>query len=83
MYVIGKCFILMDRKWFFTKYNLGMGLSQIADGRKLVPYVTLLWITSQTRLLLFNIATCCYFSLLWSLQFIIIIIIIIRRTQNV
>ena len=66
MFVIGKCFTLLDRKWFFTKYNLGMGLSQIADGRKLAPYVTLLCITAQTRLLLFNIATC-YFSLLWSL----------------
>ena len=67
---MGKCFILMGRKWFFIKYILGMGLSQIADSWKLVPYITLLWITSRT-LLLCDIATCCYFSLLWSLKFII------------
>ena len=82
IYVIGKCFILMGRKWFFIKYILGMGLSQIANGRKLVPYVTLLWTTFQTLLLLCDLATCCYLLLLWSLQFIIRLILSTQKMSN-
>ena len=32
MYVVGKCFRFMDKKWFFIKYILGMVLSRIPDG---------------------------------------------------
>ena len=52
MYVIGKYLKFIGKKCFFSKCNWGMGVTQIAHGRKIVPYVTLLLCNTSWILLL-------------------------------